>query len=244
MSAGPPHSKNAVTRAGRHLAANLLAVRAGERERVVDPHDGDDLTARDAVRWWLEEHVEAMSVVRDRVRFTVAVVLEDEPWPRVTSRSKRFETVVDKLTRHPGGLAGMVDLGGVRLVAAKQEDVDELVGELVAALDVRRVVDHARDVPASGYRAIHLHVRHDGRNIEVQARTEAQHRWANAVEQETLASGLNYKAGFGHPEVLAFFRELSATYAVRDGLPASPQGYRAALEAARPYFRSRTLKEQ
>ncbi|HWT94496.1 MAG TPA: hypothetical protein VN238_15985 [Solirubrobacteraceae bacterium] len=140
MSAGPPYSKNAVTRAGKHLAANLRAVRAGERTQVVDVAAEADVAARDAVRWWLSEHVQAMLAVRDVVTFTIAVTLEDEPWPRVTSRSKRADTVIDKLTRHPGALAGMVDLGGVRLVARTQEDVDELVGELVHALDVRKVV--------------------------------------------------------------------------------------------------------
>ena len=104
-------------------------------------------------------------------------------------------------------------------------------------------MDHAREVPASGYRAVHLHVRHAGRNVEVQARTEGQHRWANAVEEETVASGHNYKAGQGRAEVLAFFRALSAAYALRDGLPASTRGYREALDAARPYVRSRTLIE-
>lgn len=197
MVAGPPYSKNAVTRAGKHLAANLRAVRAGEREHVVDQDDPDDRAARDVVEWWLDEHIDAMLAVRERVVHTIAVTLEDDPWPRVTSRSKRADTVVDKLTRHPGALAEMVDLGGVR---------------------------------------------HGGRNIEVQARTEMQHRWANAVEQETLASGLNYKAGQGRPEVLAFFRELGAAYARRDGLPAPEPRLREALDEARPYLVSRTLR--
>jgi ppGpp synthetase/RelA/SpoT-type nucleotidyltranferase len=160
--------------------------------------------ARDAVEWWRDEHVASMLAVYDAVS-SVTPPLDPLGVPAVSFRPKRFESMIDKLTREPGKLADMVDIGGVRAVMNTQDEVDELHAQLATSLDIRRLRDWARHVPPSGYRAVHLHVRHDGRMIEVQLRTFGQDAWANIVEEESRLSGLNYKAGRGHTDVLAFF---------------------------------------
>jgi len=127
----------------------------------------------------------------------------------VSFRPKRFDSTVDKLTREPGKLADMADIGGVRAVVDAQTDADELHAHLAATLEVIRVRDWARAPRSTGYRALHLHVRSESRTIEVQLRTFGQDAWANVVEEESRLSGVNYKAGAGSRAVLDFFRCLA-----------------------------------
>ncbi len=202
-----PYSKGAVNRAGQHLAQRLGEVLAGQRPTLIDEHDEDDVRARDIVHWWQDQHVPPMLAVDDVVR-GVAPSLRLEGWAVqvVTFRPKRFETIVDKLRRETVRLGDMVDLGGVRAVVNTQEEVDALARDLGEQLDVRRTRDWTRQPRATGYRAVHLHVRHGGRMIEIQLRTFGQDAWANAVEAESRLSGHNYKAGQGPKEVLDFLR--------------------------------------
>jgi ppGpp synthetase/RelA/SpoT-type nucleotidyltranferase len=100
----------------------------------------------------------------------------------------------------------MADIGGVRAVVDTQADVDEVHDHLTDAVEVVRVRDWARAPRSTGYRALHLHVRSEGRTIEVQLRTFGQDAWANVVEEESRLSGVNYKAGAGSRAVLDFFR--------------------------------------
>lgn len=76
---------------------------------------------------------------------------DEEEIVAVTFRSKRFDTIVEKLTREPGKVTDMVDIGGARVVVDNQHDVDELHERLTTELDVKRVRDWAR---ALGARAI------------------------------------------------------------------------------------------
>ncbi len=122
--------------------------------------------------------------------------------------------MVEKLTREPGRLASMADIGGVRALCDTQGQADTLHGKLTELLDVARVRDWARSPRATGYRGIHLHARHGGRVIEIQLRTVVQDAWANLVEEESRDSGIDYKGGQGGEDVLDFFRLAGEMYRV------------------------------
>jgi putative GTP pyrophosphokinase len=248
VSESTRHSKREVSRAGEHLATRLDAVRGGERRSLIDPDDASDLRARDVVEWWGAQHVGPMLAVHDVVSaFAPDLRLgENEALRAVSYRPKRFETMIEKLTREPGKLADMVDIGGVRAVVNHQDEVDELRLRLTEALDVRRSRDWVRRRRATGYRAVHLHVREDGRMIEVQLRTFGQDAWANVVEQESLVSGVNYKAGQGERAVLEFFGAVADTLAMFElgeehaGLP---ERLHRAYREAQSLLRSPTLRD-
>ena len=204
---GGSFSKREVSRAGAHLAQRLAEVRRGERTALVDESDVADVRAREVVEWWTLEHIEPMLRVYEAVeRLAPPLDLGDMTITAVSFRPKRFESTIDKLTREPGKLADMADIGGVRAVVEIQADADELHEHLGDVIEVIRVRDWARAPRSTGYRALHLHVRSDIRTIEVQLRTFGQDAWANVVEEESRLSGVNYKAGAGSRAVLDFFR--------------------------------------
>ena len=127
---------------------------------LVDESDVADVRARDVVEWWSAEHVEPMLNVFETVeRLAPPLDLGDTEITAVSFRPKRFESTVDKLTREPGKLADMADIGGVRAVVDTQIDADQLHGQLADILEVIRVRDWARAPRSTGYRALHLHVR-------------------------------------------------------------------------------------
>ena len=187
-----------------------------------------------------------MLAVDDAVRAVAPALRHDQRSLQVvTSRLKRFETIIDKLRRETVRLGDMVDLGGVRAVVNTQDEVDALASNLAGLLEVRRTRDWARRPRATGYRGVHLHVRHSGRMVEVQLRTFGQDAWANLVEEESRLSGHNYKAGMGSPEVLDFLREIAdLTAAVELGEEHLDLGRRliASHSAARPLLKAPRLR--
>ncbi len=239
-------SKGEINRAGRHLAARLQAVRAGSRQLLVDLEDETDLRARELVEWWRDEHLAPMDETRRIVaRMCPPNLLPGESVVSVASRAKRFTTIVDKLLREPVKLADMADVGGVRAVVDSRAEVDTLVEQLNEELAVRRVRDWARQPRASGYRAVHLHVRQAERMIEVQVRTVGQDAWANLVEDESRYAEVNYKAGQGRAEVLHFLRLVADQIASAE-LGETEHGLQARLAAAQrvadPFIRSPRLR--
>lgn len=99
-------------------------------------------------------------------------------------------------------LARMHDIGGCRAVLPSQAAVDRVVERLMMQ---RRwefrgsVYDYVAAPKPDGYRAKHLVVVKDGVLIEVQLRTEAQHRWAELVERFDREYGLGLKSGRAAP---------------------------------------------
>ena len=61
----------------------------------------------------------------------------------------------------------------------------------------------------SGYRAIHIYTRYDGRRIEVQLRTPGQDLWATFVEAVTDSSGIDFKNGEGPDEAHERLRKMA-----------------------------------
>ncbi len=72
-----------------------------------------------------------------------------------------------------------------------------------------RTKDYVDKPRPSGYRAIHIYTRYDGRRIEVQLRTPGQDLWATFVEAVTDSSGIDFKNGEGPDEAHERLRKMA-----------------------------------
>lgn len=129
----------------------------------------------------------------------VAELLEDElrgiDWPsilhravqpRVTSRAKSKDTLVQKLQMRPGlQLPRIRDIIGARIVAnVTLSEQDRMVSHLYEHFDCTepsQIIDR-RQVPSAGYRAVHLEVKINNVYMEIQVRTAWQDEWAEMFE--------------------------------------------------------------
>ena len=163
-------------------------------------------------------------------------------------RLKRMPTIVDKLRRLPTmKLSSMQDIGGCRAVFSTQAEI-ACVQERFMRNSLRRngtddaVSDYISKPRSSGYRGVHVLTRYDGRRIEVQLRTELQHKWAKLVELLVVVTGIDYKSGDGSDLVHRWLLNLSELGAVADaGQPSGEEfdeEYDALMEAAMAQIRS------
>lgn len=102
----------------------------------------------------------------------------------VTSRPKTIDTLRDKLRRdHATPLQNIADVAGVRFEAemtlSQQTQVARRVARMFGHGDSS--VHDLRATPHSGYRAVHVWLKLEGR-VEVQVRTHLQGQWANMYE--------------------------------------------------------------
>ena len=126
-------------------------------------------------------------------------------------RLKRPESVIAKLQRDSRiRLSRMQDIAGCRLVTDGKTEQDEIYARLQAEFDIYRAYD-IRETPHSGYRAVHVVIRHDDRFVEVQVRTENQRTWARLSESAT-ARDSSIKYGGGDPAIRQALDALSETY--------------------------------
>ena len=152
----------------------------------------------------------------------------------VAQRLKRLPSITAKLERLPRiPLSRMQDIGGCRAVVGEADDAFNLAGELADSRIRHKLVRYsnyiARPRP-SGYRSLHLvyaynserTTRWQGRNIEVQIRSELQHQWATAVETVGTFIGHDLKSNSGDTTWLRFFALMSTAIAQREGTPEVP----------------------
>lgn len=126
-------------------------------------------------------------------------------------RLKRPESVIAKMQRDTRiRLSRMQDLAGCRLVADDKAQQDEIYARLQTDFDIYRAYD-IRETPHSGYRAVHVVVRHGDKFVEVQVRTPGQRHWARLSERAT-AHDPAVKYGGGDPAIRQALDELSETY--------------------------------
>jgi len=154
----------------------------------------DDLHALEDVLLYYQRVLADAHV--DIERLCAAMPRAEPMAPRV----KTLKTTLEKLNRQPElrSLAQIRDLAGLRVVVhgtrADQDDLARQIAELFQ--DDQRPVKHIdrRVDPRAGYRAVHLEARRDGILIEIQIRTELQHRWAELSERaaDKLGRGLRY----------------------------------------------------
>jgi len=135
----------------------------------------------------------------------------------VSERLKRLPTIVDKLVRLPTmKVTRMQDIGGCRAVLANRSEIDGVLRRVHRNWQVKRVYDRIAQPKDTGYRAIHVIVERDRREIEIQLRTYRQHAWATAVERLGAQIGFPLKDGQGPRELLDVFRDLADILALHD----------------------------
>ena len=136
-------------------------------------------------------------------------------------RLKRPESVIAKLQRDSRiRLSRMQDIAGCRMVADDKVEQDEIYARLQAEFEIHRAYD-IRENPHSGYRAVHVVVRHGDKFVEVQVRTRNQRRWARLSELAT-AYDSTVKYGGGEAAVRQALDELSDAYWVYDQAGETP----------------------
>jgi putative GTP pyrophosphokinase len=145
----------------------------------------------------------------------------------VAQRLKRLPTIIDKLRRESGmNLSRMHDIGGCRAVVTHEGEVRAIATHLhrrwasggTGPATIVRVYDYITDPkPDSGYRAIHLVVHKEGRLIEVQLRTAAQHAWAELIESvDRRNQAFSLKGGEGPADLTEYYRLGAALLAANE----------------------------
>jgi len=211
-------SKKEVKRAGKALKGHLYPTGSNQEElhRIFKVANN-----------WRASHALPMRSVRS----TVSAKINSLSLQGVTAaRLKTMPSIREKLSRLPGGLNQLQDLGGVRAVVGSIEDVEKLVNGFQDSFkhELGRVDDYITSPKVGGYRSFHLvsgfkadeeKKDFDGRLIEIQVRTRLQHSWATAVEAVGLIKEQDMKAGKGDKGWLRFFELMSAEFAYAEGCP-------------------------
>lgn len=118
---------------------------------------------------------------------------------QVSSRLKRAETIIDKISKRETGidLSRMQDIGGRRVVPDTQGLPPVRILEQAVlshwASRVLRTNDYYKEPRPSGYRSIHIVVQEQRRPIEIQLRSPLAHIFAQMVETISQQFGTNYK---------------------------------------------------
>jgi len=212
-------SKSEVNRAGDMLRRVLI----GE-----DSSDGlDDLDgfveAFDLVLHFRACHQDPLGKAAMGLRSTVASI-DVGGTLSVSQRLKRFPTIAQKLVREPGlDLARMQDIGGCRAILPSISTIRAVDTRLQKRKGFRRRVDYIESPRSSGYRGIHVILRYDQRDIEVQLRTMVMHEWAIAVERLSGRLSHDLKSGTGPPEVIRLLSVVSEAMAIEEDDADVPQ---------------------
>lgn len=213
-----PVSKTRVNRAGANVRDTVYgedAVSIAEFERAL----------KDIVEF-RSLHAGPLQRIAVNLRYYVDKHSDSRPIT-VGQRLKRLPTIVDKLRREPGmNLARMHDIGGCRAVVATEAEVRAIAIHLTRRWSpsspgtrarVVREYDYITDPKAdSGYRAIHLVVEKEGRLIEVQLRTAAQHAWAELIESVDRRNQLGLKGGEAPADLTEYYRMGAELLAARE----------------------------
>jgi GTP pyrophosphokinase len=216
---GETFTKRQVDKAGEILRAFFLW----------EPMSGEPPTwpahAFAAVGWWRSRHARPLSKVANNLRYHVAreeALLDGRV--DVTQRLKRTSTIGDKLGREPTmKVTQMQDVGGVRARLPSLDAVHAVSRRLKKSWTIHRTRDYIANPKPSGYRAVHHIVRRDGYLIEVQLRTTLQDAWANQIEEDSQASGVEFKFGRGPEDVHTYYALVAQAFALLDaGEPVPP----------------------
>jgi (p)ppGpp synthase/HD superfamily hydrolase len=144
----------------------------GDRLRKAQVPTDDDLRLLSDFR---EERRGAM----DSVGAGLAEIVGTVP----ARRLKTINSIVDKLRRESARLSQVQDIAGLRIVRdMTRAEQDALVTKILARFPAAKVFDR-RVSPSHGYRAVHVVATVDRHLVEVEVRTELQHRWASLVER-------------------------------------------------------------
>lgn len=134
----------------------------------------------------------------------------------IAQRLKRKPQILRKLRRLSVRLSQLQDIGGNRIIVDTNEDVERLHRFITEKLSlennisVHRVTDYrpeGRD--DTGYRSLHIVLDVDGKKIELQLRSRAQHYWSESIERTSVIYGHHLKENVGDTKVLQYFKLLS-----------------------------------
>jgi putative GTP pyrophosphokinase len=104
----------------------------------------------------------------------------------VTYRIKRFESIINKLIRHPDMcLDRMWDIGGCRCIVNSKEEVYRFKDIISKYFIIRKVNDYYENPQDDGYKSLHLYISQkndESKIIEIQIRNYVSHNWATLVE--------------------------------------------------------------
>ncbi|MDT0235398.1 RelA/SpoT domain-containing protein [Curtobacterium sp. BRB10] len=204
--------------------------RAGGTLRNPAASSDERSAARKLAGQWRAAHAYPTNTWQIRVRRYVSHI----PEALVAQRMKRLPSIEAKLQRFRNSqLHKMQDLGGVRVVLPKLDDVRELERKLLDRPNRHTLVKHTDYLmhpKDDGYRSIHLVYAYgtaspgpwEGYSVEIQLRTKAQHLWATALETVALFTNQKLKAGSGDDWWRRFFALMSAEIATAEGLPLTP----------------------
>jgi ppGpp synthetase/RelA/SpoT-type nucleotidyltranferase len=235
----PLPSKETVNKAGRKLAEWLYD------SAVVVPEEEIETLALH-VYAWRAQHYGPLGLVMPMLREWSDRYSTSNIKP--SQRLKRFKQILDKLYRHPEmKLARMQDIGGARAVLANRDEVEKLHAKIRDNWGISRVKDWRDEGrPDTGYRALHLMVAKrdqlsgENRIVEIQLRTEAEHRWSQVIMAAGEQLGYSLRDGDGPADLLDYFKLASEVLALIDqGVPAEKdlrERFAAAREQVRPYF--------
>lgn len=195
-----------------NLFSNNQIDKLGERLKLGSPSD-DDLRMLSSYR---NSFAHSAKAVADTVREISGL--------EVTARSlKTTLSIVAKLKRDGvKQLSAMQDIGGCRVTVSNLAEQDGLVENLMIAFPDAKLYDRVAK-PSYGYRAKHLVVKVNGRRIEIQVRTTAQHHWALMSETMADTFGQEIKYGKGSQLLLANLIDFSKQYEAADQPNASTE---------------------
>jgi len=181
-------SKTQVDRLGDRLRKGIVAE--------------EDLQHLDAYRRsFAESYDEIVAVVRDTTQL--------EPTGRPT---KSTTSIIEKIRRETIRLSQMQDIAGCRVVVDNMLVQDQVVERLKSALPKAVVVDRRRQ-PSFGYRAVHVIATARNKLVEIQARTELQHLWAQLSEKVADVRDPAIKYGGGDSKVQQVLSSISTVIA-------------------------------
>lgn len=135
----------------------------------------------------------------------------------VSQRLKRAPTILNKLGRYPAmKYSRMEDIGGCRAILPGRSEVEGVARRIRRNWEVARLRNYVQDPKATGYRAVHVVVRRDGRLIEIQLRTPGQQSWAEEVDRIASRLGAHVKDDGGPPTLARFMWLLAERRELRE----------------------------
>ena len=150
-------------------------------------------------------------------------------------RIKRLPSIAFKLIHMKDlKLSQMQDVGGCRAVLPSLNQVRKLQQVYEKSdwghkeINPKDYISYPKD---TGYRGVHLKYRfggkgdkspYDGLKIEIQLRTNLQHKWATAVEAADTFTKQALKSNKGKKEWHRFFALMSSIFALREKSPLVP----------------------
>ena len=184
-----------------------------------------------------------------------------DPEANVYSRIKRVSSIISKLRRiRTMQVTTMHDLGGCRAVVNTIDHVNELARqfrEIKPRLDDPKEYNYIESPKPDGYRSIHFVVKYKSnhpkyvhlpsRRVELQIRSQLQHKWATALETIDLFTEQTLKSGGGAHYWKRFFVLTSSLFALQEHCPVVPNSvtnYNELVQEARGLWNGLRIRDQ